>query len=41
MLTDGDVPNWGEWECPVLWVIANEAVIIAPVGKTINLGEED
>lgn len=41
MLTDGEVPNWGEWDCPVLWVIANEAVIIAPVGKTINLGDED
>jgi predicted metal-dependent peptidase len=41
MLTDGEVPNWGEWECPVLWVIANREVMSAPVGKTINLGEED
>jgi predicted metal-dependent peptidase len=41
MLTDGEVPNWGEWSCPVLWVIANREVMSAPVGKTINLGEED
>ena len=41
VLTDGEVPNWGEWDCPVLWVIANEATITAPMGKTINLGDED
>jgi predicted metal-dependent peptidase len=37
MLTDGEIDNWGNWESPILWVIANNTKITAPVGKTINL----
>ena len=40
MLTDGEINNWGNWESPILWVIANNTKITAPVGKTINLEEE-
>ena len=39
MLTDGDIDNWGIWDSPILWVIANNRKITAPVGKTINLEE--
>jgi len=39
MLTDGEINNWGNWESPILWVIANNTKITAPVGKTINLEE--
>jgi len=37
MLTDGEVPEWGTWDCPVLWGIHNRENIVAPVGKTIRL----
>jgi predicted metal-dependent peptidase len=40
MFTDGEVPSWGEWEVPVLWLIANSQKITASVGKTINVGED-
>jgi len=40
MFTDGEVPSWGEWEVPVLWLIANRQVITADVGKTINVDDE-
>jgi predicted metal-dependent peptidase len=39
MLTDGDVNGWGVWNVPVLWVVANSNKIVAPVGKTIHLGD--
>jgi len=39
MLTDGEVSSWGNWDCPVLWVIANETKITAPTGKTIHIQE--
>lgn len=39
MLTDGEVNNWGVWNVPVLWAIANKDKITAPVGKTINIQE--
>jgi len=40
VLTDGEVLQWEKWDCPVLWVIANEtAVEAAPVGKTIRITE--
>lgn len=39
MFTDGEVPSWGEWEVPVLWLIANSQKITAGVGKTINVDE--
>lgn len=37
MLTDGEVSEWGNWTSPVLWAIANDRSITAPVGKTINI----
>lgn len=40
MFTDGEVPSWGTWEVPVLWLIANKNVITAGVGKTINVDDE-
>jgi predicted metal-dependent peptidase len=40
MFTDGEVPSWGDWEVPVLWLIANSQKITASVGKTINVGED-
>jgi predicted metal-dependent peptidase len=39
MLTDGEVNNWGVWNVPVLWAIANKDKVTAPVGKTINIQE--
>jgi predicted metal-dependent peptidase len=40
MLTDGDVPNWGEnWDAPVLWVVCNQnKLVFADNGKTVHLG---
>ena len=40
MLTDGEIHNWGNWDAPVLWAIANREKVTAPVGKTIHIGEE-
>lgn len=40
IFTDGEVPSWGTWEVPVLWLIANKNVITAGVGKTINVDDE-
>jgi len=37
MLTDGEIHNWGNWKHPILWAIANNKPITAPVGKTINI----
>lgn len=37
MLTDGEVPGWGVWSCPVLWGISNTSKITAGVGKTIHI----
>lgn len=39
VLTDGEVNGWGVWDVPVLWVIENRTKIVAPVGKTIHLGD--
>lgn len=40
VLTDGEVLQWGKWDCPVLWVIANETTVeAAPIGKTIHITE--
>jgi hypothetical protein len=36
-LTDGEIGSWGNWTSPVLWAIANNRNITAPVGKTINI----
>lgn len=41
MLTDGEVPEWGQWDSPVLWVIKNRQNIKAKTGKTINLPNEE
>lgn len=40
IFTDGEVPSWGTWEVPVLWLITNKQVITAGVGKTINVDDE-
>ena len=40
LLTDGEIGDWGTWESPVLWLIANKDKITAPVGKTINVPED-
>jgi hypothetical protein len=40
VFTDGEVPSWGTWEVPVLWLIANKQAITAGVGKTINVDDE-
>lgn len=40
MLTDGEINNWGNWDAPVLWAIANREKVTAPVGKTIHIGDE-
>tara|TARA_R110001606_G_scaffold373498_1_gene530887 strand:- start:180 stop:1367 length:1188 start_codon:yes stop_codon:yes gene_type:complete len=40
MLTDGEVADWGEWKCPVLWGIINSTKITAPMGKTVYIDEE-
>ena len=37
VLTDGEINSWGNWTSPVLWAIANDRSITAPVGKTINI----
>jgi len=40
MLTDGEINNWGNWDAPILWAIANREKVTAPVGKTIHIGDE-
>lgn len=35
VLTDGEVPGWGQWTVPVLWLITGKAT--ASVGKTIHV----
>jgi predicted metal-dependent peptidase len=35
VLTDGEVPGWGQWTVPVLWLITGKAQ--AGVGKTIHV----
>ena len=38
MLTDGDIwgNDWGDWNCPVFWVVPKaKKRIVAPVGTTI------
>jgi predicted metal-dependent peptidase len=35
VLTDGEVPGWGQWTVPVLWLITGKAT--ASVGKTIRV----
>lgn len=36
VLTDGDLyGGWGQWQCPVLWVITSDAV--ADVGQTVHI----
>ena len=38
ILTDGYIGDWGtEWNAPVLWVVAGNAAVTAPVGKTIHI----
>lgn len=40
MLTDGDIGEWGEWDVPVLWVVADATKSrVAPVGKTVFIKE--
>ena len=40
VVTDGEINNWGTWSVPVLWAVVNRHAITAPVGKTINIGED-
>jgi len=38
MLTDGDIwgNDWGDWNCPVVWVVPKaKKSVVAPVGTTI------
>jgi predicted metal-dependent peptidase len=38
ILTDGCIGDWGtEWTAPVLWVVAGNPTVTAPVGKTIHI----
>ena len=37
MLTDGEVNSWGNWAVPVLWAIADNDNIVAPLGKTVHI----
>lgn len=37
VLTDGEVPGWGQWTVPVLFVVTGKAT--ANVGKTIHITE--
>jgi predicted metal-dependent peptidase len=38
ILTDGCIGDWGtEWNAPVLWVVAGNPTVTAPVGKTIHI----
>lgn len=36
--TDGYIPDWGQWPCPVLWCI-NQRGITAPVGQSLYVPE--
>lgn len=35
VLTDGEVFDWGTWDCPVLWCIVGNKRVVPPVGKAI------
>lgn len=37
MLTDGYNSSWGNWTCPVLWVIVGGNTVVPPVGLTIRI----
>lgn len=35
--TDGYVPNWGDWDAPILWCVVGNPSATAPMGKTIHV----
>jgi predicted metal-dependent peptidase len=37
MLTDGYVPNWGQWDVPIMWCVCGGNKVVAPVGKTVHV----
>ena len=37
IFTDGYLPNWGTWPCPVLWCITNNPKAHPPIGKVLHV----
>lgn len=40
ILTDGHVHGWGEWQCPVLWVILDNKTARPPHGVFVHVDSE-
>jgi predicted metal-dependent peptidase len=41
VLTDGYVGNWGNWSCPVLWVVVDNPRANPPFGKVVHIEASD
>lgn len=41
VLTDGYVGSWGNWPCPVLWVIVDNKHANPPFGKAVHIEARD
>lgn len=41
VLTDGYVGSWGNWSCPVLWVIVDNERACPPFGTTVHITSSD
>ena len=41
VLTDGYVGSWGNWPCPVLWVVVDNERACPPFGTTVHITSSD
>jgi|TARA_R110000824_G_scaffold135140_4_gene298194 predicted metal-dependent peptidase len=41
VLTDGHVWDWGNWTCPVLWVVVDNESAEPPMGKVVHVRSGD
>lgn len=41
VLTDGYVGSWGNWSCPVLWVVVDNERACPPFGTTVHITGSD
>ena len=41
VLTDGYVGSWGNWSCPVLWVVVDNERACPPFGTTVHITSSD
>jgi predicted metal-dependent peptidase len=41
VFTDGYIGHWGDWSCPVLWIILNNEGANPPFGRVVHITSED